>query len=223
MWRGAIRRLFYRATLADSRFAFLYDPPPLDELVSLDCETTGLNPRSDEIVAVAAVLVRGNRILTSERFEAVVRPEAESSITSIKVHRLRARDLADARPMRQVLPDLLRFIGGRPILGYYIDFDIRVLDRYILHQIETKLPNRLIEVSRLYYERKYGDAPPGTPIDLRFATILADLGLPDLGQHDALNDAVMTAMMYLELRDMQARGVRPRRIPRAAAAFQVPA
>ena len=110
--------------------------------------------------------------------------------------------------MRLVLPELLRFIGGRPLLGYYIDFDIGMLDRAILLQIETKLPNPRIEVSRLYYDRKYGDAPPGTTLDLRFATILADLGLPDLGQHDAASDALMAAMMYVQLRDLQRRGVR---------------
>ena len=43
--------------------------------------------------------------------------------------------------------------------------------------------------------------------DLRFASILSDLGLPALDQHDAFNDALMTAMMYVQLQDMQARGV----------------
>ena len=68
---GPLRRLAYRATLGDHRYRFLFEPGPPDELVSLDCETTGLNPRTDEVVAVAAVRIRGNRILTSERFEAV--------------------------------------------------------------------------------------------------------------------------------------------------------
>lgn len=221
MHRGALRRLFYWASMGDHAYRFLYRPGPEDEAVSLDCETTGLDPRADEIVAIAALRLRGNRILTSERFEAVVRPETMPTAASIKVHGLRGRDVADARPMREVLPELLRFLGGRPILGYYIDFDVRMLDKYVLWQIQTKLPNPLIEVSRLYYERKYGDAPPGAAIDLRFATMRADLGVPDLGQHDALNDALMTAMMYLQLRDLRARGVRLKR-DRARAAQAAP-
>src|SRR4051794_29424257 len=62
---GLLRRLLYRATLGDDRYRFLWEPAPAGELVSLDCETTGLNPRTDEVVAVAAVRIRGNRILTS--------------------------------------------------------------------------------------------------------------------------------------------------------------
>jgi DNA polymerase-3 subunit epsilon len=212
MRRGALQRLFWRASLGDHAYKFLFRPGPEGEVVSLDCETTGLDARHDEIVAVAAVRIRGNRILLAERFQALVRPEeTEASAASIKVHGLRRRDVADAQPMRRVLPDLLRFIGGRPLVGYYIDFDRRLLDRYALDLIETKLPNPTIEVSRLYYERKYGDAPPGTVFDLRFASILRDLGIPMLEEHDALNDAVMAAMAYLALRDLQARGVRIRR------------
>jgi DNA polymerase III subunit epsilon len=209
--RGALWRLFYRATLADHSYKFLFRPGAPDEAVSLDCETTGLNPRSDEIVAVAAVRIQGRRILTSERFEALIRPEAAPRSESIKVHRLRERDVQGASPMRRVLPELLRFIGGRPLVGYYIGFDVRMLDKYAMDLIQTRLPNRQIEVSKLYYDRKYGNAPPGTTFDLSFAAILRDLGIPPLEQHDALNDAVMAAMMYLELRDMKERGARIRR------------
>lgn len=213
---GALWRLFYRASLGDHAYKFLFEPGPADEAVALDCETTGLDPRHDEIVAVAAVRIRGNRILTSERFEAFVRPEdSQAGAESIKVHRIRQRDVADALPMRKVLPDLLRFIGGRPLVGYYIDFDVRMLDKYAMDLIEVKLPNRQIEVSALYYERKYGDAPPGTVFDLRFDSVLKDLGIPPLAAHDALNDAIMAAMAYLALRDMKLRGAR---IPRQRSA-----
>ncbi len=202
------RRRAWRAGIVDPAFMFLLDDPPEGEAVSLDCETTGLDPWVDEIVAVAAVPIVGNRIVTSRRYEAVVKPTRMPEAGSIKVHGLRQRDVAAGRPMAEVLPELLRFIGPRPLVGYYIDFDVRMVDRYALHQIGAKLPNRRIEVSSLYYDRKYGKAPPGTVVDLRFASIRADLGIPDLGQHDAFADALMAAMMWVELRDMVARGKR---------------
>jgi DNA polymerase III subunit epsilon len=212
-----LRNLFYRASLGDHSYRFLFEPGPPGEVVVLDCETTGLNPRIDEVIAVAALIIRGNRILTSEAFRAVIRPDKDPTSTSIKVHRLRARDVAEGSVMREVLPKLLRFIGGRPIVGYYVDFDVRILNRYILRFIETKLPNRRIEVSAMYYALKYRGAPPGTVHDLRFASILSDLGIASLEQHDAFNDAVMTAMMFVQLRDMQNRGAR---IGRTRVVFQ---
>jgi DNA polymerase-3 subunit epsilon len=86
-----------------------------------------------------------------------------------------------------------------------------MLNRHVRRLIGVGLPNQRIETSALYYERKYGDAPPGAQVDLSFASLLADLDLPMLDQHDAYSDALMTAMIYLALRDRAARGAR---IPR---------
>jgi DNA polymerase III subunit epsilon len=208
----AIKRLFHQASIGDQSYRFMFRPGPPDEVVAFDCETTGLDVRRDDIITIAAIRIRGNRILTSERFEAVVRPEARMNVDAIKVHRLREMDVLAGNRIQTIIPQFLHFVGGRPLVGYYVDFDVRMVDKELLGLIGIELPNKLIEVSSLYYERKYGDAPPGTAIDLSFAAILRDLDLPVLDQHDAFNDALMTAMMYLRLRDLRERGVRiPRR------------
>jgi DNA polymerase-3 subunit epsilon len=106
----------------------------------------------------------------------------------------------------------LRFIGSRPLIGYYLEFDIAMLNKHVRSLAGIKLPNRRIETSELYYERKYGDAPPGTQIDLTFAAMMRDLKVPLTDQHDAYADALMTAIAFIQLRDLKARGVR---IPRA--------
>ncbi len=185
---------------------------PVDEVVAIDCETTGLNVRTDDIISIGAVKIRGNRILTSERFERVVRPDARMRTDAIKIHHLRQVDVEHQAPIRKLLHDLLHFVGGRPLVGYYVDFDIAMLDKHILPFIGIELPNPRIDISSLYYELKYGDAPPNISVDLSFSAILADLEIPSLPQHDAFNDALMTAMMYVTLRDKKKRGIR---IPRS--------
>jgi DNA polymerase-3 subunit epsilon len=204
----ALKRLFHKASLRDPSYQFLFGPGPPDEAVAFDCETTGLDLRRDDIITIAAVKIRGNRILTSERFEAVARPEARMKVDSIKVHRLREMDVGAGERIQDILPRFLRFVEGRPLIGYYVDFDVRMVDKYLRGLIGIELPNPMIEVSKLYYERKYGDAPPGTTVDLSFAAMLRDLDVPALDQHDAFNDAVMTAVMYLRLLDMKQRGLR---------------
>ena len=47
-----------------------------------------------------------------------------------------------------------------------------MIDKHVRRLLGIELPNPRIEVSELYYERKYGDAPPGTQVDLSFAAIL---------------------------------------------------
>jgi DNA polymerase-3 subunit epsilon len=208
MLAQTLRRLFYQASIGDQSYRFLFKSPPPGEVVSIDCETTGLNIAKDDIITIAALRIKGDRILTSERFEVLVRPETKIAPDAMKIHHLREADVEQEKPIRKVLRDFLHFIGPRPLVGYYLDFDVKMLNKHVLPFIQIGLPNKLIEVSELYYERKYGDSPPGTEIDLRFTSILKDLGLPNLGQHSAFNDALMTAMIYIVLRDMRKRGVR---------------
>lgn len=206
------KRLFHQATIHDQAYRFMFEKGPPNEYISIDCETTGLNPKVDDIITVAAVKIVGKRILSSEKFLLTARPDAKMVAEAIKIHRLRASDVEDAQRLYNQMPALLQFIGGRPLVGYYIDFDVAMINKYLLPFAGMELPNPLIEVSKIYYERKYGDAPAGTHVDLSFKNILADLKLPVLDAHDAFNDAMMTAQMFVALSDLKKRGVR---IPRA--------
>ena len=154
----AIKRLFHQATIGNQSYRFMFERGPADEVVAIDCETTGLKVRVDDIITVAAIKIRGNRILTSEHFEAAVRPDAAMQEEAIKAHRLRQADVAEGPLIWKALPSFLHFVGGRPLVGYYVDFDIAMLDKYILPLVGIELPNQRIEVSRLYYDRKYADA-----------------------------------------------------------------
>ena len=204
--------------LADTSYRFLFEPDRTGELVSLDCETTGFDYLADDVISIAAIKVRGSRIVTSEAFQAVVRPGAPMEASAIKIHQLREQDVARGRTIREVLPDFLRFIGSRPLVGYWIAFDVRMLNKYLFSMLNVHLSNRLIDVSELYYERKYATASPGTRVDLRYASILADLKLPALPQHDAFVDAVGAAEIYLVLDDLRKRGVWLPRAPAEASA-----
>ena len=206
-----LRRYFHMASIGDQSYRFLFKKPPPGEVVAFDCETTGLDVAKDDIITIAAVLIKDDTIMLSEKFEAVVRPETNIKPDAMKIHQFREADVEHQLPIRKVLRDFLYFIGSRPLVGYYLEFDVKMIDKHVLPFIQMGLPNRRIEVSNLYFERKYGNAPSGTAIDLRFVSILKDLGLPNIGQHDALSDALMTAMIYIILRDMKKRGARIKR------------
>jgi DNA polymerase III subunit epsilon len=147
-----IRPKIDRLLLADRNYAFLFQPDKSGEIVSLDCETTGFNPMADDVISIAAVKISGTRILASQAFRALIRPGAPMGASAIKVHQLREQDVARGRTMREVLPDFLRFVGSRPLVGYWIAFDVRMLNKYLFSLLNVHLPNRRIDVSKLYYD-----------------------------------------------------------------------
>jgi DNA polymerase-3 subunit epsilon len=186
----------------------MFDAPPPNEWVALDCETSGLNVRTDEIISIGAVRIVGNRIMTSERLELLVRPERGLTADSVRIHRLRERDLENGLPAEEAVKQLMRFIGSRPLVGYFLEFDVAMLNRAIWPILGQGLPQPKIEVSALYYDFKFRQLPPyqqqaSADIDLRFSTLMADLGLPLREAHDALNDAVMAALAFIKLRQLR--------------------
>jgi DNA polymerase-3 subunit epsilon len=206
-WLAALKRGWMLYHLGDQRFRFMWDDPPPDEWVALDCETTGLNTRTDDIIAIGAVRIRGNRVMTSERLELLVRPDKQRlTADSVRVHRLREQDVAQGVSQDEAVMQLMHFIGSRPLVGYYLEFDVAMINRVLFPILGMGLPQEQIEVSGLYYDYKYRQLPPQQrdhpAIDLRFDTLMQDLDLPAWPAHDALNDAVMAALAFLKLRQL---------------------
>ena len=187
--------------LNDEQYRFLFEEAPENEVVVFDTETTGLNPKKDEILSIGAVKLRGNKILMSEKFELFVKPTREINEQSIKIHQIRNIDLENGCEAREAITQFLHFIGSRPLVGYYLEFDIKMINKYVKPWLGKNLPNPQIEVSGLYHDKKIKFIPDGV-IDLRFDVMMNDLGLPIFGKHDALNDAVMTAMMYIKFQNI---------------------
>ncbi len=205
-WLRALKREWLLYHLGDERFRFMWDPPPPNEWVTLDCETTGLNVHRDEIISIGAVRIVGDRLLTSERLELLVRPsKRRMSADSVRVHGLRERDVEEGMDPDEALMDLMRFIGSRPIVGYYLEFDIAMIDRALFPRLGMGLPQRKIEVSAMFYDWQRRKLPPyyeAAQIDLRFATMMKALDLPMDDVHDALSDAVMAGLAFVKLRHL---------------------
>lgn len=191
-------RLWNRRGLNDETYAWIFDPYLGDKVVFFDTETTSLNTKKDAVLSIGAMKVKGDRILTSQSFEVFLKPSKEISVESIKIHHIRPCDLEQALDPLEGTKKILDFIGNRPLVGYYLEFDMAMMNRLVKPWLGVTLANQQIEISGLYFDKKITLIPQGN-VDLRFDTILRDLKVPKMGQHNALNDAIMTAMVYIKL------------------------
>ena len=116
-------------------------------------------------------------------------------------------DAATQGPLAQglrALARLLDFVGNRPLVGWHLDFDLAILNRELRPRFGFELPNATVDVAQLWRRRLRRRHPEvgGQP---RFERVAERLGVPVMGRHTALGDAVTTALMFLRLE----RGLEP--------------
>lgn len=196
---AALHRWLDRRRLRDPRFLPLFERYRGEDVVSLDLETTSLDPAECEVLSLAAVPVDARGARLSERFVRSVRHGRDYGIESIRVHRILPGESAGGASLDAVIEEFALWLGNRPLLGYYLAFDVAVVNRVLQRLHGFRLPNRQIELAERYLATlpvREGQAEP----DLRLDTIAQTLGVPLMGRHTALGDAVSVGLCYAALR-----------------------
>lgn len=99
-------------------------------------------------------MIKDNKIIIRKNFNIFLKSSINTNEESIKIHQIRPIDLENATEPSDAIFKLLEFIGSRPIIGYYIKFDVSIISKYTKELIGIKLPNETIEVSSMYYKTK---------------------------------------------------------------------
>lgn len=163
--------------------------------VVLDCETSGLDPARDRLLAVGAVAVRGGRIELAESFSAVLRQASASDAANILVHGIGGEAQRNGRPAGEALREFAGFIGDGLPVAFHAPFDDTVLRRAMSAVGGLTPPRRWLDLAQL--------APALYPERGRSLRALDDwlaefnIACPE--RHDALGDALATAQLLLVL------------------------
>ena len=120
---------YYRRQLKDKRYEFLYDTHP-DELVSFDCETTSLDISEAQIISISAVKIRGNRILTSETFEILIKPEGMIQATNVTIHGLRPKDLSGGVKVDLPLSNFCSLWVDDRLWDIFLEYDVVTVNKF---------------------------------------------------------------------------------------------
>ena len=156
--------------------------------ISLDIETTGLNPQSDEVIELGAVRFCGAEVIAT--YHSLVNPhcalpyqvQLRSGITQPEVDA--APDLSD------IVPEMVSFLGDEPIVGHNISFDIDFLSHKGI--VLSNPTYDTLELARILLPQLPGYKLP---------EVAQYLGIPCPVQHRALADAmtakgVFTALLH---------------------------
>jgi DNA polymerase-3 subunit epsilon len=166
------------------------------EFVSLDLETTGLDPRRDEILSIGLVALRNHRIDLGTARHYLVMPTQAVPERSAVIHQISDDRAAQGQSLAEVLPEILARLSGRVLLGHHVRVEQEFLDAacrrlygapFLIPLVDTEL------LIRRWMERRN---QPVAGRGLRLHALRERYGLPRYKAHDALVDAVGTAELF---------------------------
>ena len=194
----ALARWWLRRRHGAGEWAALFSPASAEEWVSLDLETTGIDPARDHILSLAAVPVRDGTAWLSERFERRVHTARAFGIESIRHHRITPDEASAGEPVTDVVRDFLHWLGGRRLLGYNLGFDLDMLAPHVRALTRFDLPNPTVDLADAVAAAQRRQRPDA-PVNLDLVHIAERLGVPMIGRHTALGDATTVGLCWLAL------------------------
>ncbi len=157
-----------------------------ETLVSLDLETTGLDPDNDTIIEIGAVKFSDERV--DDEFHTLVNPGRRIPAFVTQLTGITNDMVADAPPLAVVLPRLTDFVGTAPVLAHNVGFDLGFLRKHGALQMNAHVDTMDLAATVLPAAGRYSLGALATELEV---------ALP--ATHRALDDARVTRAVYLAL------------------------
>ncbi len=166
--------------------------------VVLDVETSGLDPRRDHLLAIAAVCIHLNddqslKIDIFDSFEAVLKQDSASDKDNILLHGIGAQAQMTGEDPQEVLRNFERWAGDAPLLAFHAAFDESMIQRAYQYQLGHKLKNAWIDVEPLV-SASYPEVKARS-----LDQWMGYLGIECAVRHQAAADTFATAELMLQI------------------------
>lgn len=170
-----------------------FESPNMADMVVYDLETTGINPKTAEIVEIAAqrLSVIGDEI---ERFYRLVKPPGgRIPRAATRIHRIDAATVKDSPRIELVLPELMGFIQDRILIGHNVaEYDnpilARDLRRYLRRDLSAPHYDTLATARRLFPRQRCS-----------MGALAEKFGIEHGRLHGALEDVTVNREIFKEL------------------------
>ncbi len=161
-----------------------------DTFVSFDLETTGLDPQTNEIIEIGAVRVEDGTII--DEFSEFVKPERTIPPFITALTGIRNEDVGNARSTGEVIESFLAFARDSDLVGQNVGFDMGFLRTYAGY-VPTGQAIDNIDLARIMLPQLHS---------FSLDSLIEFFALKPGARHRALEDARLTALIFLALIDM---------------------
>ena len=172
-------------------------PPPTPDtplaalpVLVIDLETTGLDVRTDRVVSIGAVRAMGERVFRGELVDLVVDPGRPIPRLATAIHGITDAMVAGAPRFAETWAEVAGLFRDRVAVGHNVGFDLAVLRAEIARAGLAWTEPAALDLARLAAALE-----PRAP-DMTLDGLAMRWGVPVIGRHTALGDALLSAELW---------------------------
>lgn len=186
-------------------------PLPEVRFVVFDTETTGLNPKKDEVISIGAVAVKNGAICFDDTLELYLQKASIGGAEAVETHQILSKDLQQGGDEEEVLKSFLEYIQGDVLVAHYAEFDVQMMNKIFRRHADFSLFNASLDTIHL---AKRVDGVLSNPEKIKTGAYTLDtlcerFHIDFSIRHHAAGDALATAeLLLILLQKAQKRGIK---------------
>lgn len=169
------------------------------EIISLDIETTGLDPDKDRIVSIGLVKISNLGIKLNSCWHKIIKTNKALPEQSVVIHQITDDESAAGITIEAAIEELLKRLKGKVVLVHNANIEQGFINKICQKLYGTDFVMRVIDtqvLAKRSFERKNKSYKP---TELRLFNLRKIYKMPPYKAHNALLDALATAELFLAM------------------------
>jgi len=167
------------------------------ELVAVDFETTGLEPSTDKIISMGFCPISPGAIRLGECEHLIINAEHQLQSENVAIHGLTDDQLKQGILPGAAFDKFMELTANKVIVAHYHSIERLFIQRLARQIIDRPIPLSILDTFMIGKRQMKISQKAIVPKMFRLFNLKKEYGLPNYKAHNALEDAISTAELFL--------------------------
>lgn len=187
-----VARRYLETSFADRKL-----PAWEQDYLVLDFETTGLDARKDAILSIGYTEIHQGRVKMGRCIHRIIKLNIPLPPETVVVHKITDDRMNEGIHLHDALHELMERMTGKVLVAHFEHIERTFLQAATGRVYGCKMPLQILDTLAIEKRRLDRAQLPIKPNQLRLGNLRQDYNLPRYGAHNALQDAIATAELFL--------------------------
>jgi len=166
-------------------------------ILAVDFETTGLDAKQDKLLSVGFITLKQQQMSLKSSYHQIIKTKAQLKESNVIIHHITDSQKEQGQALAIVVETLLKALAGKVMLVHFARIERQFLTQACLELYGIAPVFPMIDTLALAKRRLDKRDVAYDPSELRLANLRNKFELPEHHAHNALNDAIATAELFM--------------------------